>query len=126
MFPMDTIECAREMKRALNCHGVGTYTHSKVVRQFREHKAHFIECRDGFEPGLRERDAEMSAGLDGIPGSSRASLPRAQCTASRAVCTGPAPDDRHMHHVGVGVCAEAGQVRIPDIVPIAREWGGGR
>lgn len=51
MFPEDAIQRARSMKQALDGHGIGAYTHSKGVRQFRRDVAKFIERRDGAEPG---------------------------------------------------------------------------
>eukprot|EP00579_Thalassiosira_antarctica_P005836 CAMPEP_0201894500 /NCGR_PEP_ID=MMETSP0902-20130614/40834_1 /ASSEMBLY_ACC=CAM_ASM_000551 /TAXON_ID=420261 /ORGANISM="Thalassiosira antarctica, Strain CCMP982" /LENGTH=538 /DNA_ID=CAMNT_0048426559 /DNA_START=1 /DNA_END=1617 /DNA_ORIENTATION=+ len=51
MFPADALERAREMKASLGGSGVGAYTHSKGVRQFRNDVARFIEQRDGAEPG---------------------------------------------------------------------------
>ena len=51
MFPADALERAREMKASLGGSGVGAYTHSKGVRQFRTDVARFIEQRDGAEPG---------------------------------------------------------------------------
>jgi len=51
MFPKDAIDRAREMKGALDGHGVGAYTHSKGARRFREDVARFIERRDMCEPG---------------------------------------------------------------------------
>eukprot|EP00584_Thalassiosira_punctigera_P020222 CAMPEP_0172552090 /NCGR_PEP_ID=MMETSP1067-20121228/43614_1 /TAXON_ID=265564 ORGANISM="Thalassiosira punctigera, Strain Tpunct2005C2" /NCGR_SAMPLE_ID=MMETSP1067 /ASSEMBLY_ACC=CAM_ASM_000444 /LENGTH=471 /DNA_ID=CAMNT_0013340007 /DNA_START=339 /DNA_END=1754 /DNA_ORIENTATION=+ len=51
MYPEDAIQRAREMKASLGGHGIGAYTHSKGVRQFREDVARFIEHRDGAEPG---------------------------------------------------------------------------
>lgn len=51
MFPEDAIERARSMKQALGGHGIGAYTHSKGVREFRKDVARFIEQRDGAEPG---------------------------------------------------------------------------
>ena len=51
MFPADAIERARSMKLALEGYGIGAYTHSKGVRQFRMDVAQFIERRDGAEPG---------------------------------------------------------------------------
>ena len=51
LFPEDAIERAREMKSALGGHGIGAYTTSKGVRQFRRDVAQFIEKRDGAQPG---------------------------------------------------------------------------
>lgn len=51
LFPPDAIERAREMKAALGGHGIGAYTHSKGVREFREDVARFIEERDGAKRG---------------------------------------------------------------------------
>jgi aspartate/methionine/tyrosine aminotransferase len=51
LFPPDSIERAREMKAALGGHGIGAYTHSKGVREFREDVARFIEERDGARRG---------------------------------------------------------------------------
>ena len=51
MFPQDAIDRAREMKAAMGGCGVGAYTTSKGVRQWREDVAHFIEQRDNAEPG---------------------------------------------------------------------------
>ena len=51
IFPEDAIRRAKEMKRALGGHGVGAYTHSKGVKEFREDVARFIELRDGAEEG---------------------------------------------------------------------------
>lgn len=51
LFPEDAIARARSMKSALGGCGVGAYTHSKGVRQYREDVARFIEQRDGAEPG---------------------------------------------------------------------------
>lgn len=51
MFPEDAIQRAREMKSALGGHGIGAYTTSKGVPQYREDVAHFIEQRDGAQPG---------------------------------------------------------------------------
>eukprot|EP00571_Detonula_confervacea_P008975 CAMPEP_0172330642 /NCGR_PEP_ID=MMETSP1058-20130122/61506_1 /TAXON_ID=83371 /ORGANISM="Detonula confervacea, Strain CCMP 353" /LENGTH=546 /DNA_ID=CAMNT_0013047867 /DNA_START=129 /DNA_END=1770 /DNA_ORIENTATION=- len=51
MFPEDAIGRARDMKHALGGHGVGAYTHSKGVPQFRKDVAQFIEQRDGAEAG---------------------------------------------------------------------------
>ena len=70
MFQMDVIEGTREMRQALDGQDVGPYMHSKRARRFREDVACFIERRDRFEPGLRERGTEMSAGLDCILGFS--------------------------------------------------------
>ena len=42
LFPEDAIERAREMKSALGGHGIGAYTTSKGVRQFRRDVAQFI------------------------------------------------------------------------------------
>jgi len=51
MFPQDAIDRAREMKKALGGNGIGAYTHSKGVREFREDVASFIEKRDGAKAG---------------------------------------------------------------------------
>jgi len=51
MFPEDAIQRAREMKAAIGSKGVGAYTNSKGVLQFRKDVAHFIEERDGAKPG---------------------------------------------------------------------------
>eukprot|EP00571_Detonula_confervacea_P015798 CAMPEP_0172299458 /NCGR_PEP_ID=MMETSP1058-20130122/1762_1 /TAXON_ID=83371 /ORGANISM="Detonula confervacea, Strain CCMP 353" /LENGTH=539 /DNA_ID=CAMNT_0013008913 /DNA_START=72 /DNA_END=1691 /DNA_ORIENTATION=+ len=51
MFPEDAIQRAREMKKSLGGHGIGAYTNSKGVAQFRKDVAKFIEERDGAEPG---------------------------------------------------------------------------
>jgi len=51
MFPEDAIQRAREMKAAMGSKGVGAYTNSKGVLQFRKDVAHFIEERDGAKPG---------------------------------------------------------------------------
>lgn len=56
LFPGDAIERAREMKTALDGHGVGAYTHSKGARRFREDVARFIERRDACEPGSVDAD----------------------------------------------------------------------
>ena len=51
MFPQDAIDRARLMKQHMGGHGVGAYTTSKGVRQWREDVARFIEQRDGATPG---------------------------------------------------------------------------
>lgn len=51
LFPEDAIERARSMKAAMDGCGIGAYTHSKGVRQFRKDVARFIEQRDGAKPG---------------------------------------------------------------------------
>jgi aspartate/methionine/tyrosine aminotransferase len=51
LFPEDAVQRAREMKRALGGHGIGAYTHSKGVREFRQDVARFIEQRDHAEKG---------------------------------------------------------------------------
>ncbi|ACI64557.1 alanine aminotransferase, aminotransferase class I, partial [Thalassiosira pseudonana CCMP1335] len=51
LFPEDAIARAKEMKAALGGHGIGAYTHSKGVKEFREDVARFIEKRDGAEEG---------------------------------------------------------------------------
>ena len=51
LFPQDAIHRAREMKKALGGHGIGAYTHSKGVKEFREDVARFIEERDGAKGG---------------------------------------------------------------------------
>jgi aspartate/methionine/tyrosine aminotransferase len=51
LFPEDAIERAREMKTSLGGHGVGAYTTSKGVKQFRKDVARFIEQRDSAQPG---------------------------------------------------------------------------
>eukprot|EP00804_Cyclotella_cryptica_P029075 CCRYP_005263-RB/>CCRYP_005263-RB protein AED:0.04 eAED:0.04 QI:416/1/1/1/0.66/0.5/4/1370/474 len=51
LFPPDAIERARQMKASLGGHGIGAYTHSKGVREFREDVARFIEERDGARRG---------------------------------------------------------------------------
>lgn len=50
LFPADAIDRAREMKAALGGVGVGAYTHSKGVKEFRDDVARFIEQRDGSKP----------------------------------------------------------------------------
>lgn len=47
LFPQDAIDRAREMKSAMSNRGMGAYTHSKGVREFRKDVARFIEKRDG-------------------------------------------------------------------------------
>ena len=51
LFPVDAIERAREMKMALGGHGIGAYTHSKGIKEFRRDVARFIEERDGAKEG---------------------------------------------------------------------------
>mmetsp|Transcript_4653 Transcript_4653/g.9696 ORF Transcript_4653/g.9696 Transcript_4653/m.9696 type:complete len:549 (+) Transcript_4653:274-1920(+) len=51
LFPEDAIKRAREMKKALGGSGIGAYTHSKGVREFRQDVANFIENRDHAEKG---------------------------------------------------------------------------
>jgi aspartate/methionine/tyrosine aminotransferase len=50
LFPKDTIERAREIKRGLGGMGTGAYTHSKGARCFRDDIAQFITMRDGGVP----------------------------------------------------------------------------
>lgn len=47
MFPRDAIERARSIKKALDGHGVGAYTHSQGQMAFRRDIAQFIKERDG-------------------------------------------------------------------------------
>jgi aspartate/methionine/tyrosine aminotransferase len=51
LFPEDAIARAKEMKSALGGSGIGAYTHSKGVKEFREDVARFIEKRDGAREG---------------------------------------------------------------------------
>lgn len=51
MFPEDAIERARSMKKDLGGSGIGAYTTSKGVPQWRKDVAEFIEKRDGAAPG---------------------------------------------------------------------------
>lgn len=51
MFPSDTIERARSIKKALNGYGIGAYTHSQGPSVFREEICKFIEERDDLEEG---------------------------------------------------------------------------
>lgn len=51
LFPLDAIERAREMKAAMGGHGIGAYTHSKGIKEFRRDVARFIEERDGAKWG---------------------------------------------------------------------------
>ncbi|KAL7510056.1 hypothetical protein ACHAXN_006972 [Cyclotella atomus] len=51
LFPIDAIERAKEMKKALGGHGIGAYTHSKGIKEFRRDVARFIEERDGAKVG---------------------------------------------------------------------------
>jgi alanine transaminase len=51
LFPLDAIERAREMKKAMGGHGIGAYTHSKGIKEFRRDVARFIEERDGAKEG---------------------------------------------------------------------------
>ena len=48
MFPIDAIDRAREIKKALGGHGTGAYTHSQGPFLFRKEICDFIEERDGF------------------------------------------------------------------------------
>ena len=47
MFPKDVIDRARSIKKALDGHGTGAYTHSQGQLAFRRDIAHFIKERDG-------------------------------------------------------------------------------
>lgn len=51
MFPADAIERATIIKKALNGHGTGAYTHSQGPLLFREEICRFIEKRDELPPG---------------------------------------------------------------------------
>jgi aspartate/methionine/tyrosine aminotransferase len=51
LFPLDAIQRAKEMKLALGGHGIGAYTHSKGIKEFRRDVANFIEERDGAKKG---------------------------------------------------------------------------
>ena len=51
LFPEDAIARAREMKSAMGGHGIGAYTHSKGIKEFRRDVARFIEKRDGADTG---------------------------------------------------------------------------
>jgi alanine transaminase len=47
LFPADAIRRAREIKKGLDGHGTGAYTHSKGTKYFRVDVANFIRDRDG-------------------------------------------------------------------------------
>ncbi len=51
MFPTDAIERAKVIKKALDGHGSGAYTHSQGPLLFREEICKFIENRDGLKEG---------------------------------------------------------------------------
>lgn len=54
MFPGDAIERARLIKKSLDGHGSGAYTHSQGPLPFREEICRFIEERDGLEMGASD------------------------------------------------------------------------
>jgi len=51
MFPTDAIDRAKLVKKALDGHGSGAYTHSQGPLLFREEICQFIENRDGLKEG---------------------------------------------------------------------------
>lgn len=51
IFPVDAIARAKVIKKALNFHGTGAYTHSQGPLLFRQEICRFIEKRDGLQEG---------------------------------------------------------------------------
>lgn len=54
MFPADAIERAKMIKKGLDGHGSGAYTHSQGPLLFREEICRFIEKRDGLKEGASD------------------------------------------------------------------------
>ena len=56
IFPVDAIERATIIKKALGGHGTGAYTHSQGSPLFREEVCRFIESRDDIPHGTCKKD----------------------------------------------------------------------
>lgn len=56
LFPKDAIARAKQIKKSLDNHGTGAYSHSQGPRPFRQEICKFIEERDGLPEGSTDPD----------------------------------------------------------------------